>query len=188
MRLFELLLETPQEDKVLIQLGRLISSQLVPPKGKKAKKVGSLQQFIEQLPGQSKKILQNKLNDIQLEYKAEVPMITYAYWRPSGERGDYGNPEGTIVLDSQFCGTTEMASNIVHELRHVLDDAKSSMQTANSKRYITPRKKEHQNDEYAYMAQPAEINARFAQAMESLARAIPIIYKLPPEKIKPRIK
>jgi hypothetical protein len=207
MKLFELLMETPQEDKVLIQLGRLISSQISPPKNKNGTKVGSLQQFIEQLPDQSKKVLQNKLNDIQLELHSpekmqkamdvartnastsnELPISANAYWRPSGDFGDYGDPEGTIVLNSNLVGTAEAAKKLAHELRHVLDDSKSQMKGADSKRYNTPRKKEHQNDEFSYLAQPAEINARFIEAMESLSRAIPIIYKLPPEKIRPRVK
>jgi hypothetical protein len=69
-----------------------------------------------------------------------------------------------------------MRSVIAHELRHAMDDAKSLNRANQSTRYRTARKPEHQVDkDGAYQAQPAEINARFIEALNVLT---PVISKL----------
>lgn len=209
MRLLELLLETPQEDKVIIQLARVINSALSDSARKKPQ---SIQKYISMLPNNMQNEIGNYFHNVRLELKSTDQIASYinntgsnsisqdfgnnrivGLWHPDGGPDDSSesktnSPSGSIVLNKDDIGTTEFVSTLAHELRHALDDAKSKMGAADSKRYNTPRKKEHQDDEYGYMAQPAEINARFIQAMESLSRAIPVIYKLPPEKIKSRIK
>jgi hypothetical protein len=209
MRLLEILLETPQEDKIIIQLAKIVNSSLPNTKGNKPIRVGSMQQYVDQLPVASQQIIGQRLSNVQLELHSSSDIqkyiknaatndakqdfgdkVTAGYWSPAGETGEAGteSPTGKVVLNKAAIGTTQLISVLSHELRHVLDDSKSKMGAADSYRYNTPKKKEHQNSEYAYRAQPAEINARFVQAMDSLTRAIPVIYKLPPDKIKPRIK
>ncbi len=209
MRLFELLLETPQEDKVIIQLARVINSALSDSSKKKPQ---SMQKYISMLPINMQNEIGDYFNNIRIELKSSDEISSYlndtgsnsmsqdygnnrvvGLWHPDGGPDDSpesntNSPSGSIILNKDSIGTTEFISTLAHELRHALDDAKSKMGAADSKRYNTPRKKAHHDDEYGYMAQPAEINARFIQAMESLSRAIPVIYKLPSEKIKPRIK
>ena len=210
MKLYELLLETPQEDKVLIQLAKVINANLPVPnsRSKKPIKVGSVQQFVDKLSSPAKVLLGDRLSNVQIELHSSKDLqdyvsagntnaikqdleskVTQGYWAPDGEVGDRtSTPAGKIVIPKETVGTQGSASVIAHELRHVLDDSKSNMAAADSKTYNTPKKKEHRGNAHAYTAQPAEINARYIQAMDSLTRAIPIIYKLPPEKIRPRVK
>jgi len=88
----------------------------------------------------------------------------------------------TIIFNSDYLSTDFMKSTIVHELRHMLDDIKSEFRVAGSKGYSTPRDKEYRktkDDPHApnmeYLAQPAEINARFLQVLNAL---IPKIKRL----------
>lgn len=209
MKLLELLMETPQEDKILIQLAKIINSSVPAPNGrsKKPVKVGSLKQFVDKLPVDARGVIGNRLNNIQLElhdnkdihnhvmsgetngvkYDDEKVGSLQGYWQPGDEVGT-ATPHGTIVLNKDNIGSQTSTSITAHELRHALDDSKSKMKTADSYGYNTPKKKEHQDGAETYLAQPAEINARFVQVLESMTRAIPIVYKLPPEKIKPRLK
>jgi hypothetical protein len=85
----------------------------------------------------------------------------------------------TIIFNADYLSTDFMKSTIAHELRHMLDDIKSEFRVAGSKRYSTPKDKEYRktkNDPYApdmqYLAQPAEINARFVQVLNSLVPKI----------------
>lgn len=210
MKLYELLLETPQEDKVLIQLAKVINASLPVSNGRSKKpiNVGTVQQFVDQLSAPSKTLLGDRLSNVRIELHSAKDLqdyvaggntnavkqdleskITQGYWAPDGEVGDRtSTPSGKIVIPRETVGTQGATSVIAHELRHVLDDSKSNMAAADSKTYNTPKKKEHRDNEHAYTAQPAEINARYVQAMDSLTRAIPIIYRLPAEKIRPRVK
>jgi hypothetical protein len=85
----------------------------------------------------------------------------------------------TIIFNADYLSADFMKSTIAHELRHMLDDIKSEFRVAGSKRYSTPKDKEYRktkNDPYApdmqYLAQPAEINARFIQVLRALVPKI----------------
>jgi hypothetical protein len=99
-----------------------------------------------------------------------------------------------IELNTDFLGSNSIKSTIAHELRHALDDIKSG-NWANSEgnRYTTPKKKEHRvakdaDDKTPYLAEPAEINARFMEVQHALADYIPRIYKrFKPEEIKQKV-
>lgn len=73
----------------------------------------------------------------------------------------------SLILNKDNIGLPKLKSVIVHELRHALDDFKSDFE-ANTVggSYSVPRKKQHRKDNYtAYLAEPAEINARFAEVL-----------------------
>jgi predicted SprT family Zn-dependent metalloprotease len=99
-----------------------------------------------------------------------------------------------IELNTDFLNSNALKSTIAHELRHALDDIKSgNWANAEGNRYTTPKKKEHRvakddSDKTPYLAEPAEINARFMEVQHKLAEYIPRIYKkFKPEEIKPKI-
>lgn len=81
-----------------------------------------------------------------------------------------------MVINKDVLGTPKLKSIIAHELRHALDDFKSNKE-ANKPggRYSIPKNKSYRkvtNDPHlgnlAYLAEPAEINARFAQVLNRL--------------------
>lgn len=94
----------------------------------------------------------------------------------------------TIVFNSDYLSTPYMKSTIAHELRHMLDDVKSDFKAAGSNKYSLPKDKEFRDkmrngevipaprhssgDSMSYLAQPAEINARFIQALDDLTPVI----------------
>lgn len=92
----------------------------------------------------------------------------------------------SMIFNSDYLSTDFMKSTIAHELRHMLDDIKSDFRVASSTRYATPKDKEFRrtmDDPYApnmkYLAQPAEINARFVQVLNSLVPKIKRLASLP---------
>ncbi len=109
--------------------------------------------------------------------------------KPAGSviKGMWDGNNGTLVLNKDYVGTKSIKSTIAHELRHALDDYKSNGEAFKTGgRYVTPKKKEHRkstNDPYfgnvAYLAEPAEINARFVQVLHDLVPIIQRSVKLP---------
>lgn len=100
----------------------------------------------------------------------------------------------TVVFDKDYIDTYALKSIISHELRHALDDFKSGFKASTSKKYATPKDKANRkvtDDPYfgnvAYLAEPAEINARFLEVMNQMVTQIRIIFKMSPEKIGPAI-
>jgi hypothetical protein len=90
----------------------------------------------------------------------------------------------TVVLNRYYLGTERIKTTITHELRHALDSIKSDKFPGDASRYFTPKKKEHRQLYYTdsgeidksdvrnltpYRAQPAEINARFAEVLHALS-------------------
>lgn len=72
-----------------------------------------------------------------------------------------------------------VGSVILHELQHALDDLKSNGALLNARAYYGPT-----DDHAAYMAHPAEINARFSQALWMLASNFE---KIPRNQVYPAI-
>jgi hypothetical protein len=88
-----------------------------------------------------------------------------------------------------------MKSVIAHELRHAMDDVKSGYKANQSDRYETPRNKSYRRvtkdphmGNLAYLAQPAEINARFIQVLNKLVdqNQIAALAKYPQDQITMR--
>ncbi len=117
---------------------------------------------------------------------------------PTGSiiKGLWDGNNGTLVLNKDYVGTKSIKSTIAHELRHALDDYKSNGEAFKiGGRYVTPKKKEHRkptNDPYfgnvAYLAEPAEINARFVQVLHDLVPVIQRSVKLPGDNGKRSIE
>jgi hypothetical protein len=95
-----------------------------------------------------------------LKFVTHLPKNTF-----DGERGSYFPPPYhsiNINLDYILKKKGNPASTILHELQHALDDLKSGGMTLNQ--YTRP------TDDYkSYLKHPAEINARFSQALWDLA-------------------
>lgn len=63
----------------------------------------------------------------------------------------------------------DLTSELVHELRHALDDIKSSGKFLQGKKTSTPRST-NTDPRSAYLSLPLEINARFSQAIHSIIK------------------
>lgn len=110
------------------------------------------------------------------------------YWIPA---------RNTIEFNTDFMNSNQLKSTVAHELRHALDDKKSDnwANSSDNKSYGSPRKKEHRrtkdtapDDKTPYLAEPAEINARFMEVQHALTDYIPRIYaKFEPNQIKQKI-
>lgn len=62
----------------------------------------------------------------------------------------------------------DLTSELVHELRHALDDVKSSGRFLQGRKTTTPKSAD--NARTAYLSLPLEINARFSQAIHSIIK------------------
>lgn len=201
MRLQELfLIETTEEDRAIISLSSAISDHLTRyenVKGNEVIDVGTIGELFDTpIP------ILNPVN-IQLEtYDGIEKRMREEYPDDVAETDDevvgiwYGHTK-TLVVDRAYIGTQTMNSVLTHELRHALDDFKSKFRANDTSRknsYLTPKKKEHRktiNDPYfgdvKYLAQPAEINARFLEVLNQLVITIRQSNKLAPNKIRPII-
>lgn len=63
----------------------------------------------------------------------------------------------------------DLTSELVHELRHALDDIKSSGKFLQGRKTNTPRSK-NDDPRSAYLSLPLEINARFSQAIHAIIK------------------
>ena len=79
-----------------------------------------------------------------------------------------------IRINALKIHTNLITRSISHELRHALDDIKSGFRAMDTSFYRTPKKKEHRSgDEYTkYIADPAEINARFTGVLDILTTSL----------------
>lgn len=101
----------------------------------------------------------------------------------------------TIFLNKDYLGSSKMRRVITHELRHALDDLKSKFKANQSNRYFTPKNKEYRNitndpvmGNVSYLAQPGEINARFAEVLHKMVKNVRVAFnRLDADKIKPTI-
>jgi len=88
-----------------------------------------------------------------------------------------------IILNKEYLTSNVMKSTITHELRHALDDYKSNFKANKSNsRYVIPKKKIHRNSNLEYLAEPAEINARFLQVLHYMIPVINRSVKLPADQ------
>ena len=90
--------------------------------------------------------------------------------------GQWDPMEKAISLNADYLSTNRMRNIIAHELRHAMDDMKSLNRANQSSRYRTARNPADRADpDTAYRAEPAEINARFVEALHFIT---PVIAKL----------
>ena len=205
MRLLELfLVETTEEDRALISLSSAIYAKLQPYMGEldydnvfdipeqqliKIGKIGDI--FDTSLTA---------LNDVSIEVQGGDPFIehakdpkeTIADYEGKDMYGFYEEDTRTVVLNLELLDRHRMKTSITHELRHALDEIKAGPTRGDANRYFTPKKKEHRkNDPYStiqYRARPAEINARFVEVLDILAKRIPQWHnKLSLDEVRPKI-
>jgi len=111
-----------------------------------------------------------------------------------GPRGEvlglwYGE-NSTLVLNRDYLVSNTIKSTIAHELRHAVDDFKSNKQANKAGgRYSIPKNKSYRNvtndphlGNLSYLAQPAEINARFVQVLHAMVPVIGRAAKLEPQQ------
>lgn len=127
------------------------------------------------------------LNDITIELQSDEDIrhaldvkdpaaMAFGYW---------DLPTSTIVLNHDLLNTERMKTTVAHELRHALDDVKSNNVASSSPSYNRPRKKEHAGIE---SAQPSEINARFVEVLQVLAKRAPQWFaKVTPQRTRERL-
>lgn len=85
----------------------------------------------------------------------------------------------TMVLNKDYLGSNALKSTVAHELRHALDDYKSDFRANASKKYTNPKNPAYRNvtddpelGDVNYLAEPAEINARFIQVLLDMVSVI----------------
>lgn len=193
MRLVELFIkETAEEDRAIISLAGPIYNLLqnyadqdldFEDEGQESIIVGKIGDFFD-TPFEG-------IDNITIEIQSDAALLR----RAKREHPDTKDAPGgiwdantkTLIFNSDYLSTGFMKSTIAHELRHMLDDIKSNFKVAASKKYSTPKDKRFRSGKslpgekhlssasMSYLAQPAEINARFIQALNDL---IPIIKRL----------
>jgi hypothetical protein len=201
MRLVELfLIETTEEDRAIISLSSAIYKYLQKyadqdldyanpdDEEQEVVRLGKLGNLFD-IPIEG-------MNDINLEIQSDMGLIDRVRRDKPDSSTDtpgadapggmwYGDNK-TMVLNSDYLSSDDMQSVITHELRHAMDDIKSGYKANASSRYSTARNKSYRNvtkdphmGNLAYLAQPAEINARFLQVLNKLVGQIPALAKYP---------
>ena len=181
MRIHELLVETAEDDRAIISLAGVIYDYL--------------QQYADtELDYDETGVIHigrigdlfdtpiAELDRVRLEISSDEAIVDLALRlhgkaTPSDSHfGQWDPMEKAISLNADYLSSNRMRNVIAHELRHAMDDAKSLNRANQSTRYRTARSPTHQADaDGSYQAQPAEINARFVEALNML---VPVITKL----------
>jgi len=192
MRLRELyLVETTEEDRAIISLSSSLYNYVQKYSPGETANLGKIGDFLNTpLEG---------LNDVSIElvpqdqlYKAINGVDEDDVFPDTTNPIGCWFPEEKVVrLNSDKINAKGLKSVISHELRHVMDDVKSDFKASKSSKYFTPKNKslkpgsgDPYTDHAAYLAQPAEINARFVQVLNIMTKAIEVaVQKLPPEKV-----
>lgn len=85
---------------------------------------------------------------------------------PNAARAAYDPDTKTVIVPQT---DTDLTSDLVHELRHALDDVKSAGKFLQGRKTSTPRSSKD-DPRSAYLSLPLEINARFSQAIHSIVK------------------
>jgi len=193
MRLQELfLIETTEEDRAIVSLANVVYSHIkkyidyVDPDSPEPVNIGKIDDFAETpLEGME------DINIVLQQGEAlgrEVAAQNKEEYEGKDPRGLWDSAGPTITINADHISSEKIKSTIVHELRHALDDLKSSGRAGTSSKYDTPKKKVHRKkDPYAknfpYLAKPSEINARFSQVLDGLTDSIAKNSNLPPQQL-----
>jgi len=194
MRLVELFLkETSEEDRAIISLGSAIYDYLQryadqdleydnpDDESEELVRVGKIGELFD-TPIQG-------MDDINIQLQSDIGIVDRLRKEKTsdvtdmpgatGAGGLWYNYNKTLVLNSDHLGSNHMKSVIVHELRHAMDDVKSGYKANASDRYSTAKNRSYRNvtrdphmGNLGYLAQPAEINARYLQVMHAM---VPVI-------------
>lgn len=204
MKLLELFItETTEEDRAIISLSSTVYRHIqkyadyVEPDSSDTIDTGKIDDYcttpldgmedisVVLIPGD---VLREKIKKERKESGEEVDddegKVTLGQWDANGP---------TIFLNSDYITSNAIKSTITHELRHALDDLKSGGKANASTKYRTPKNKKHRKkDPYlgdlSYKAQPAEINARFAQVLHAITTELEraSLKDLPPDQLRAR--
>jgi hypothetical protein len=165
VKIHEILLETSEEDRAIISLS------------------SSIYNYIQQYSHNTDKhITVGKIGDIfntPLEILNSVQIILLSNNEiidmigEAGATGIWSGANDVIYLNKDYLTSNVMKSTVSHELRHALDDYKSNFK-ANKKdsRYVIPKNKNYRKSDLEYLAEPAEINARFLQVLHYMVSVI----------------
>jgi hypothetical protein len=198
MRLQELFLtETTVEDRLIISLSSAIY-KIVSPYGSIDPEydnpddeaagllyLGKIKDLVPRCPPEFGQI------NIQLQTSEKISNRSRGSNADSPAREIYGvwdNSINGIVLNIDHISSRTMQTIISHELRHALDDIKSEYKANNSSHYSTPRNPIHRKGkDTRYLAEPAEINARFVEVMHELMGVIRRLRRTAePDQVRPR--
>ena len=209
MRLQELF-ESTEEDRALISLSSAIYAQLkqyinvdqdYTDEDQELISLGKIGDLFDTPIG--------VLNNVSLELQGGQPFLRRAE-AMAGEddlsfsgkiiMGIWDEKTNSAIFNLDYLDSDRMRTSITHELRHALDEYKSGSFPPSPKnknpektnRYSVPKKKAHRKeDPYSnmqYLAQPAEINARFTEVLDTLATGIiPRASKLQPDQVRPKV-
>lgn len=103
------------------------------------------------------------LSNIKINIRSRMPKTQGL---PKSANAAYDTDTKTIIVPQT---DKDLTSELVHELRHALDDVKSSGRFLQGKKTTTPRSSKD-DPRSAYLSLPLEINARFSQAMQSIVK------------------
>lgn len=166
------ILETADDDRAIIALARAIWLKAVEAEREAdddaSINMGTIGDFVE--------TPLTDVHDIGVLIMDDALMDTIgtgvAFWDPDRD---------LIILRKSRIPDKRAQLDIAHELRHALDDMKSNYAATDSSRYSTaPAGKD------PYLAQPAEINARFVEALNVLAAFMKRVVKENPLTAKQR--
>ena len=179
MRILELIVETAEEDRAIMSLADVIYDYLQQYADTELDydetgvihigRIGDL--FDTPIPA---------MDRIRLAISSDEAIVDLAR-RLHGKAGpedshlgEWDPAEKAISLNADYLSSNRMRTIIAHELRHAMDDFKSSDKANQSTRYGTARNPADREDpDTAYRAQPAEINARFIEALHFISPVIP---------------
>ena len=193
MRIHELIVETAEEDRAIMSLADVIYDYLQQYADTELDydetgvihigKIGDL--FDTPIPS---------MDNIRLEISSDeaiVDLVRRLNGRatPSDSHlGQWDPMEKAISLNADYLSTNRMRNIIAHELRHAMDDMKSLNRANQSTRYRTARNPADREDpDTAYRAEPAEINARFVEALHFISPVIPKLAHLDPAAFRTKM-
>jgi hypothetical protein len=193
MRIHELIVETAEEDRAIMSLADVIYDYLQKYADTELDydetgvihigRIGDL--FDTPIPA---------IDRIRLAISTDEAIVDLArrlHGKATSEDshlGEWDPGEKAISLNADYLSTNRMRTIIAHELRHAMDDIKSSDRANQSTRYSTARNPADQEDpDTAYRAQPAEINARFIEALHFVAPIIPKLANLDPAAFRTKM-
>jgi len=195
MRLREIyLIETTEEDRAIVSLASALSNLLTTKYDNHIGPVGTIGELVDTPLTICNSITIELDNEQGIQQRMKDSFPDDVTKLGTDVEGIWYADDKTIVIDEEYLGSSYLQSVLAHELRHALDDFKSDFKANVSSSYSTPKKKEFRNvtnDPYvgnmAYIAEPAEINARFLQVLDQLTTTIRQSVKLYPNDPKPAI-
>lgn len=103
------------------------------------------------------------LSNVKISLRTKMPRTQGL---PRSAAAAYDPSTKTIIVPRI---AKDLTSELVHELRHALDDVKSSGRFLQGRKTNTPISK-NDDPRSAYLSLPLEINARFSQAIHSIIK------------------